>query len=68
MTAARTLTDADVEAIAERVAEKLRGRRRAVAVEPDPPPVSELDAARARTVLQKLGMLPPRGGKRAPRR
>lgn len=74
MTAARNFTDADLDALAERLAErvaaKLRAQRRqapVVAAVPPEPIVTEVDAARARAALEKLGMLSPRGKRRARR-
>jgi hypothetical protein len=55
--ARRSLTDADVEAIAEKVAEKLRPRRRAEAVPRVDP--KRLEQTRAR--LRRRGLLSPPG-------
>lgn len=68
---ARALTDADVEAIADAVAARLRRRTTtAISVVADrerAAPVSELDQRRASAALARLGIL-PRGGTRGTKR
>jgi len=57
--AARTLTDADVEAIAEAVARRMRGERAANG-QPKPAAITETMAAAARLELERRGLRTPR--------
>jgi hypothetical protein len=62
----RTLTDADVEAIATAVAEKLERRRRSRRKAPAPTApieMSETDRAHVRAIAKGLGLHVPRGGR-----
>lgn len=66
MTAARNLTDADVEAIADAVARRLvEAKRRPSSAANDPPKlVSEVDKALAKKYARRAGMIVTRPRKR----